>query len=196
MDLVINMLDFAADNESQVNEVSQMCSPEIVFTVLNNSLSDNQKTTFEYCYSNKFEISGDDMFRTWKALKDSLQETSIPCTPCSESLCSVVSFTEVNRGQYTQQNDPLRVHVPNVNITREPSAPLVEIHQTTAAEEPKVAIQTENSDNLTADARPIHLTFPFLNTSFPGDEDNDILPYPETSFKKKNGNNVKENILF
>ena len=139
MDLVINMLDFAADNESQVNEVSQMCSPEIV---LNNSLSDNQKTTFEYCYSNKFEISGDDMFCTWKALKDSLQENSIPCTPCSESLCSVVSFTEVNRGQYTQQNDPLRVHVPNVNITREPSAPLVEIHQTTAAEEPKVAIQT------------------------------------------------------
>ena len=67
MDLVINMLDFAADNESHVNEVSQMCSPEIV---LNNSLSDNQKTTFEYCYSNKFEISGDDMFRTWKALNE------------------------------------------------------------------------------------------------------------------------------
>ena len=124
------------------------------------------------------------MLRTWKALQ-LVQENSIPCTPCSESLCSVVSFTEVNRGQCTQQNDPLRVHVPNVNITREPTAPLVEIHQTTTAEEPKVDIQTENSDNLKADATPIHPTFPFLNTSFPGDEDNDVLPYPETTFKKK-----------
>ena len=245
----------AVDVNNAVNDVSGSSSgadgfvsvtpltPAEALDLYEKELTSEQMTTYNYVYSNRFQLASDDTYVNWLALKvmvsasPELSERLTSETPeanCSLTVDTVTTDTVVTSPSTTLElftsgasgisrsgSSGLEVESPVVSI----SLPVLESAVSAAEPATSSDLNLEASDNVVqyvppapdtsrelivyaspdneAEAQNTYVQdaghvnchsshFPFKNMSYPGDGDDDVLPYPEPISHKKKVNKSRQ----
>src|SRR6218665_3603950 len=133
---------------------SQDTDPEFrtnALAIMESALEKQQLECFQYCYERGFDIDQDPMFRSWKGLKI-MTSSHVMAADRYDATTNMANHCIIAE-MYCATSD-------DIGIVTSPTHGIVE------------SVHTMTSPALKA---PI---FPFNNSSFPGEGENDILQYP------------------
>lgn len=183
-------------------------SPSQCLTIIENEMNPAQLTTYNYLFDKGFDLESDRDFVTWRALKLSLKglideaptlanskETEIiqdnnysvelqPSSSLHEVSLSdfVTDFDgpiddQVVAGLLKQLQD--NIETDEATFFQSSNVPANSVYsEVVAQEEIQPLPVVTNTEVVGSD-------FPFMNTSYPGDGDDDVLKYPEPTARKK-----------
>ena len=201
----VDALDVAGKDDDQIlpNVVDGFVAvtpltPAEALEMFENELTTAQATTFNYIYSNGFQLSSDDAYMNWVTLKLMIStsdevpkrkpETSAASAVVSAAVSTICSGVEVMESDNVIESDSQ--HLPCTAESEDVEQrvpPPSEAQETNISISPlSAAIESEAQDAVHVKYPPSH--FPFKNTSYPGDGDDDVLPYPEPTLRKRKVN--------
>jgi len=187
-------------------------TPELALVLMESSLSAEQLECFNFCFGKGYDLVKDDLFMTWKTLKqlsattvaDLLNDmSSLPLqTDADVSVTSESVLPQLD----VSVTDLLVDNLDNLNQIEQSSAqqdttaaaaviPELCIEQTQLKEELLPTDRDDIAGSLSVNSLPAaidHKQFPFCNSSHPGDSDSDVLPYPAQICRKSKNHTKKK----
>jgi len=199
---VIDFRQFLSDDPAILNAISAAVPPSYALTALETTLTEHQLQGFNFVYNEGGRLDNNITYQCWSKLKNlcaTVTQTDVSCASLGSADDLLVSasnediLADVSELMDISLTD---LQLPAAGDTAVYSEPVVsgqplegqEIapttsntsHSSTAFEQQQVSEQpavhsAPQSDNF-CPSRPAQ--FPFKNSSYPGDPDSDVLPYP------------------
>lgn len=214
LNTVVNMSDYLSEDPEVLSTTCSAVPPHIALAIHENNLSSPQLDCFKFCYSKGYDLEKDEAFMTWKKLKDlskTVSESKDESTVISEL---DISFSNIQDISLTSDLDLdlLITEEPNrpTELSHRPTGlsitdlqlaplPLTEVRELLMEQLPVTELVPHCSHEMgptemkTSEQVVIASTpkYSFGNSSYPGDPDSDVLPYP-TPVKRKQKSTKKQ----
>ena len=172
------MFDYLSSDAYVVSAIRRAVPPVSALDILQGSLSAEQLNGYTYCHANGVPLP-DKIFMLWKYLQDEVVD----------KLGNVAEGVIALEEPLIPLEEPLNTSITSIEL----DATDIALLRSGLTDDELVAVCEEEAP-LRATQRPTtKLTtlqqqtqsFPFNNTSFPGDGDNDVLPYPIATVTEK-----------
>ena len=222
---IIDLQQFLSDDRLVVRAISSTISPSAALAALEVSLSEHQLQGFRFVYSEGGRLDNNINYHCWSKLQKLCElpdKSSLPCTEPSVTEGNIDDSCNLRDTSFglslsfmADMSDIMEIIGPDIMSGNEPvNEQLVSLSEKSAAEtdgtgqlsdiEPSVsekhdeAGENEKSDLPQQQFTTALMQFPFSNSSYPGDPDSDVLPYPAPAarYSKKNSLRTKKPHFF
>src|SRR6218665_1782751 len=164
---ITNFEDFVVQDQESPSEI-----PHGTLELMETALGEQQLNCYQYCFSKGYDLA-DPLYATWRTLKVSESKLSATTIASSDSDMGIKELVLISNSSAAVSDSILDLNIQMEGEKEESNNTNILDLQASSI------IQT----SLIGDVNPI---FPFKNTSFPGDGDDDILEYPVPAMKKTN----------
>ena len=161
---VIDLNNFLSDDPAVFNRICNTIPPAQALAALEATLTDRQLQGYNFVYTEGGQLDNT-TYQCWRKLHDLclLSEAVADLSGLTEILTTAATDCEVleSTSEVTNHDEHGKIPADVLDISHHSFTEAV----TTVSRKPTCST-------------PIPATFPFQNSSFPGDADNDVLPYP------------------